>query len=353
MNTKYLSLFATVAVFSVLYAWAGFQFDNFFSMLVFTNLFTDNAFLVIIAIGMTFVILSGGIDLSVGSMVACVGISTAVMIEHLHFHPMLTFAIVLFAATLFGAFMGFLIDHYDLPPFIVTLAGMFFLRGLSFIISLESVPINHSFYDAVADFSIPLFDGGRLTVSALIMFAVVIGGIFLAHYTRFGRNIYAVGGSEHSALLLGVPVGRTKIGVYALNSFLAALGGIVFTFYTFSGYSLAAVGLELDAIAAVVIGGTLLTGGVGFVVGSLFGVLIQGVIQTIISFDGTLNSWWTKIFIGLLLFIFIGMQRLLSSGRVAQLVIKLNKRSQTKKSKPKHESISQVEKSNPKPVSLS
>jgi len=322
MNTKYLPLFATIAVFLLLYGWGGVQFENFFSMRVFTNLFTDNAFLVIIAIGMTFVIISGGIDLSVGSMVACVGISVAVMIENYNLHPFLAFAIILTSATLFGAFMGFLIEHYDLPPFIVTLAGMFFLRGLSFVISLESVPINHSFYDAIADFSIPLF-GGRLTASAVIMFGVLIGAIYLAHYTRFGRNIYALGGNENSALLLGVPVGRTKIGVYALNSFLAAVGGIVFTFYTFSGYSLAAMGLELDAIASVVIGGTLLTGGVGFVFGTIFGVLIQGVIQTIISFDGSLNSWWTKIFIGLLLFIFIAMQRLMSSGRAARFVSKL------------------------------
>lgn len=110
---------------------------------------------------------------------------------------------------------------------------------------------------------------------------------------------------------MGVPIARTTIGVYAFNSCLAALAGIVFSFYTFSGYSLAAVGVELDAIAAVVIGGTLLTGGYGYVVGTLFGVLIMGVVQTYISFDGTLSSWWTKIVIGVLLFCFIALQRIL------------------------------------------
>ncbi|MRI31669.1 sugar ABC transporter permease YjfF [Endozoicomonas sp. OPT23] len=297
-----------------LFGFGSAQFDSFFSMRVFTNLFTDNAFLAITAIGMTFVILSGGIDLSVGSMIACVGVATAVLIEHYQLHPLVVFPIILICATLFGSFMGFLIEKYDLPPFIVTLAGMFFLRGLSFVISIESIPITHSFYDSIADFYIPLPGNGSLTVSTLILLTVLAGAVYIAHYTRIGRNIYAVGGNEQSAALLGVPVGRTKLFVYSANSFLAALAGIVFTFYTFSGYSLAAMGLELDAIASVVIGGTLLSGGVGYVVGTIFGVLIQGVIQTIISFDGTLNSWWTKIFIGLLLFIFISLQRLISSG---------------------------------------
>ncbi|RKF17477.1 sugar ABC transporter permease YjfF [Alginatibacterium sediminis] len=316
MKTRYLPLIATIIVFVSLYLWGALQFDNFFSMRVFTNLFTDNAFLVITAIGMTFVILSGGIDLSVGSMIACVGVSVAVLIEHYQFHPILAFTIVLISAWMFGTFMGILIERYKLPPFIVTLAGMFFLRGLSFVISIESIPITHPFYDEIADFSIPVIGGGNLTASTVIMLIVLIIAVFLAHYTRFGRNVYAVGGNESSARLLGVPVSRTIINTYAFNSFLAALSGIVFSFYTFSGYSLAAMGLELDAIASVVIGGTLLTGGVGFVVGTVFGVLIQGVIQTIISFDGTLNSWWTKIFIGLLLFVFIAMQRLISSGHI-------------------------------------
>ncbi|MGY5449785.1 galactofuranose ABC transporter, permease protein YjfF [Agarivorans sp. MS3-6] len=326
MNIKYMPLMATIVVFISLYSLGSIQFDNFFSMRVFTNLFTDNAFLVITAIGMTFVILSGGIDLSVGSMIACVGVSVAVLIEHYNVHPIIAFTIILMLAWLFGGFMGLLIERYKLPPFIVTLAGMFFLRGLSFVISIESIPITHEFYDSIADFSIPIIGGGNLTVSSLIMFVVLAVAIYIAHYTRFGRNIYAIGGNEQSARLLGVPVAKTIINIYALNSLFAALGGIVFSFYTFSGYSLAAMGLELDAIASVVIGGTLLTGGVGFVAGTLFGVLIQGVIQTIISFDGTLNSWWTKIFIGLLLFVFIAMQRLLSSARMLRFLEKLKHR---------------------------
>jgi len=141
----------------------------------------------------------------------------------------------------------------------------------------------------------------------------VLLAVYLAHFTRFGRNTYAIGGSESSAVLMGLPVARTKMLVYAFSGFCSALGGVVFTFYMLSGYGLHAVGLELDAIAAVVIGGTLLTGGSGYVIGTFFGVLIQGVIQTIITFEGTLSSWWTKMVIGLLLFLFILLQRVFTA----------------------------------------
>jgi simple sugar transport system permease protein len=149
-----------------------------------------------------------------------------------------------------------------------------------------------------------------------VLFVVVLLlGIIVAHFTRFGRNIYALGGNDQAALLLGVPIGRTTILVYTLSSFLAALAGIVYALYTKSGYPRAAIGVELDAIAAVVVGGTLLTGGVGYVAGTFIGVMIQGVIQTYITFDGTLNSWWTKIIIGALLFVFIVLQKIFSGGK--------------------------------------
>ena len=132
-------------------------------------------------------------------------------------------------------------------------------------------------------------ESASLTVGALLALAMVGVGIYLAHFTPFGRTVYAIGGSEPSALLMGLPVARTTVLVYTFSGFCSALAGVVFTFYMLSGYGLHAVGLELDAIAAVVIGGTLLSGGVGYVVGTLFGVLILGIIQTLISFDGTLE----------------------------------------------------------------
>jgi simple sugar transport system permease protein len=151
--------------------------------------------------------------------------------------------------------------------------------------------------------------------STIICLLVLFAAIIIAHYTRFGGRVYAIGGDANSAALMGIPLAQTTIRIYAISAFLATLAGIVYSFYTFSGYSLAAVGVELDAIAAVVIGGTLLTGGYGYMFGTLIGVLIMGVVQTYISFDGTLSSWWTKIVIGLLLFCFIALQQLLVRGK--------------------------------------
>jgi simple sugar transport system permease protein len=209
----------------------------------------------------------------------------------------------------FGAAMGAVIHVFDMPPFIVTLAGMFLARGASFLMSTESTPISAPLYSTVSDFALRLPGGGRLTAIALIMLAVVAAGAVLLHFTRFGANVYALGGSRATTALMGIPVGSMTVRIYMLSSVLAGLAGIVFSFYTAAGYSLSAVGVELDSIAAVVIGGTLLTGGQGSVVGTLLGVLIQGLIQTYINFDGTLSSWWTKIVTGVLLFAFIALQQ--------------------------------------------
>jgi simple sugar transport system permease protein len=191
---------------------------------------------------------------------------------------------------------------------------MFLARGLASVLTQDSVPIDHEFYDWISRLTIVLPGKGRLSFIGLLMVTVFIAGIIVAHRTRFGSYIYALGGNALSASLLGLPAARTTIGIYALSSALAALSGIVFSIYTKAGYPLAAVGVELDAIAAVVIGGTLLTGGYGFMLGTFFGVMIQGMIQTYIVFDGTLSSWWTKIVIGGLLFVFIVLQRVLVSA---------------------------------------
>jgi simple sugar transport system permease protein len=258
---------------------------------------------------MTFVIISGGIDLSIGSVIAFTGVFLAVILQNTSIHPLLAFAIVLVITTAFGGIMGAIIHYLEMPAFIVTLAGMFLARGMAFVLSIDSIPIDHEYYSTLTSLYYRLPGGGRLTLIGGIMLLVFAVGIFIAQRTRFGTNVYALGGGTQTARLMGVPVGRTTIQIYALSGFLAGLSGIVFSLYTSAGYSLAAVGVELDAIAAVVIGGTLLTGGAGFVAGTLIGILIQGLIQTYITFDGTLSSWWTKILIGLLLFAFILMQK--------------------------------------------
>ncbi|MCL1089661.1 sugar ABC transporter permease YjfF [Shewanella profunda] len=316
MSKRFIPLWITASLLLVMFLIGSLQFEGFASARVVTNLFRDNAFLLITALGMTLVIISGGIDLSVGSVIALSGVLSSVLITQYQWHPLLAFALILPLGTLFGALMGTIIHVYKLQPFIVTLAGMFLARGIATTVSEESIAIDHPFYDAIADLSIALPGHGSLDVSSLIfiLFFAIIA--IMMHYSRFGTNVYALGGNAQSAELMGVSIAKTTISIYALSSFLATLAGIIFTFYTFSGYALGAVGVELDAIAAVVIGGTLLTGGSGFVLGTVLGVFLMGVIQTYITFDGTLSSWWTKIVIGLLLFFFIVLQKLLN-GRKA------------------------------------
>lgn len=309
IHTRNLPFVTTLGIFVIAYALCILQFPNMLSTRVIGNLLTDNAFLGIAAVGMTFVILSGGIDLSIGSVIAFTSVFVAVMVGSLGVHPLAAFTAVLVISTLFGSLMGAMIRYLGIPPFVVTLAGMFLARGAAYLISTESVPISHEVIDAIQGFYFRFPGGGRLTALAMLMLLVFVVGAFIAGRTRFGANVYAIGGSEQSAELMGVPVGPTTIGIYALSGFLSGLSGIAYTLYTSSGYSLATVGVELDAIAAVVIGGTLLTGGVGLVAGTFVGILIQGLIQTYIVFDGTLSSWWTKIVIGILLFIFIVLQR--------------------------------------------
>jgi simple sugar transport system permease protein len=311
MKARFLPLAATLLIFLFAYAACVLQYPNMLSTRVVGNLLTDNAFLGIAAVGMTFVILSGGIDLSIGSVIAFTGVFLAVVLESTALHPLAAFVLALSITTAFGAAMGAIIHYLQMPAFIVTLAGMFLARGMAYVLSVESVPITHDFYDLLQGLYYRMPGGGRLTLIGGLMVLVFLVGMVLAHRTRFGTNVYALGGGVQAARLMGVPVARTTIAIYALSGFLAGLSGIVFSLYTSAGYSLAAVGVELDAIAAVVIGGTLLTGGAGFVAGSLVGILIMGLIQTYIIFDGTLSSWWTKIVIGLLLFTFILLQKAL------------------------------------------
>jgi galactofuranose transport system permease protein len=291
------------------------MYPSFFKPQVTLNLIIDNAYLGVVAVGMTFVILSGGIDLSVGSIVGCTTIVVATLVENRHMHPVVAIVIVLAGGVIVGGLMGSLIHFFELPPFLVTLGGLFFFRGLALYISRESIGINHPAYDWLSSFEITMGGTMALPLSAIVFLVVLAIAIYISFFTRFGRNVYAIGGNESSALLMGLPVGRTKIGIYALSGLCSALGGVLLTMFKLSGDATSAVALELDAIAAVVVGGTLLTGGVGYVAGTFLGILIFGIIQTAITFDGRLSSWWTKIVVGLLLLAFILLQKLLQFGK--------------------------------------
>ncbi|MGN9911591.1 galactofuranose ABC transporter, permease protein YjfF [Phytohabitans sp. LJ34] len=307
---KYLPLYATLALLALMYGSGVVQYEAFSDPQVVLNVFIDNGFLLVVAVGMTFVILTGGIDLSVGSVVALTTMVSAALLEQAHWPALVVLPIALLIGPTLGFAMGCIIHYFEIQPFIVTLAGMFLARGLCYTIGTESIRINDPFWTKMAD-SIHIGEY-RISPSVIIALVVVLVAAYVLAFTRFGRNTYAIGGNPRSAHLMGLPIARTRIGVYTISGFCSALGGVLFTFYLPSGNSLHAVGMELDAIAAVVIGGTLLTGGTGFVLGTVLGVLVLGLIQTLITFDGRLSSWWTKIVIGALLFAFILLQRLIT-----------------------------------------
>jgi simple sugar transport system permease protein len=188
--------------------------------------------------------------------------------------------------------------------------GLFFARGMAYIISLTSVSIKNPIYMKIAltPIYIPFFSKTYIYATTLVAPIMLLIAIYISFFTRFGRTLYAIGSNEQSAVLMGLPVRRTKIMVYAFSGLCSALGGIVFSMSLLAGYGQFASGMELDSIAAVVIGGTSLVGGMGNVIGTLFGVLIHGTIVSILQFNGTLSSWWTRIGVGLLTLIAIGIQ---------------------------------------------
>jgi len=310
-DRRHIPVLATLALLALMYGLGVANYDNFSDTQVLLNVFVDNAFLLVVAAGMTFVILTGGIDLSVGAVVALTTVVAATLLND-GWPAALVLPLVLLIGTTLGLGMGLVIHYFKVEPFIATLAGMFLARGLSLLINRNSIPITDPFWTAMAQERIRFGPGIFISTSVVIALVVVLAGAFVLAYTRFGRTVYAIGGNADSALLMGLPVGRTRIAVYTISGFLSALGGVLLSFYMLSGYSLHAQGMELDAIAAVVIGGVILTGGSGYLFGTVLGVLVLGLIQTILTFQGTLSSWWTRIVVGILLFAFIVLQRLVT-----------------------------------------
>ncbi len=321
LDSNTFLLFITITLFILMYGTGIliFKNKNFGNLQVFLNLFISNAGLIVAAVGMTIVLITGGIDISIGSVVAMTCMLLAWMMEKKGIGAITAIFIVLVTGIVFGLVQGWLIAYLNIQPFIVTLAGMFFARGMTAMISTEMITIKNETFLAMSKAKIYLPFGGTVNRKGILIQpylypSVVIGLLVLVlvylllKYTRFGRSIYAVGGNEQSALLMGLNVKKTKLKVYIINGFLAALAGFVFCLNTSGGFVEQAKGFEMEAIASAVIGGTLLTGGVGNVIGSLFGVLIKGTIETFITFQGTLSSWWTKIVIAALLCFFIVLQ---------------------------------------------
>jgi len=330
MNPKYIMIYATIGIFLIMYIFGAISYGDvgFTTLRTFTTLFVDNAYYGISAVGMTMVLITGGIDLSVGAVASLTGMFIAYGTSVLGIHPLICILFSLIVGVGLGLLMGWVIHRLNVPPFITTLTGMFLARGVCSLISRESIEIKHKMFDDLAGWKVyfvHLQDGEwvRIRPSAYINFNVILFivvlliGMYILQRTRFGRNVYAIGGNEQSAKLMGLPVGRTKILVYGFNGLCSVLAGVTYALYVKSGWNLSLQGAELDVITCAVIGGTLLTGGVGYMIGTLFGVLLKAMIPSLITFNGNLLSWWGKIATGLLLLLFITIQKIVlgASGR--------------------------------------
>jgi galactofuranose transport system permease protein len=313
---KHGPLLTTITIFILAYVIGAQMYPAMQKPQAFFNLFINNGSLLIVGIGMTFVMLTGGIDLSVGGVLALTTAASAALLKG-GVSPAVVMPLMLIMGTALGCVLGSIVHFFKVQPFIVTLMGLFLARGLAYIISLTSVSINDGFYKylALTQVPIPFVAKTYVYIPSLVGPLLLLVAIYVTFFTRFGRTIYAIGNNEQSARLMGFPVGRTKILVYSFSGFCSALAGIVFSISLLAGYGQFATGMELDTIASVVMGGTLLTGGVGNVTGTLFGVLIEGTIISILQYNGTLSSWWTRIGVGILTLIFIGIQSLFYARR--------------------------------------
>ncbi len=308
-HDRRLPVVVTATLFAAMFGYGSYRYS--FDDQVGPNLLVNNGYLVIAAVGATFVIIGGGIDLSIGSVIGFSGMLFAELVMVRHTPVALAALVVLAVCSTGGALIGCMIHFFKVQPFIASLTGLFLYRGLSLVLSKAAISVKSPIVDSLAQYHLPLINDTFLSTGAIIALAVAAIAGYVLHFTPFGRRVYAIGGNEQSALLMGLPVGRTKILLYAVSGCCSALAGLVFVLYIQSGDPLHGIGMELDAIAAVVIGGTLLTGGSGYVLGSVLGVLVLGLIKTMISDEGTLSSWWIKIFTGALVLVFILMQRVI------------------------------------------
>jgi simple sugar transport system permease protein len=309
---RYGAQLLAFAVFLLIYFVGGQLYPAMQKPQVFFNFFINDASLLLVSIGMTLVILTGGIDLSVGGVIALTSTASAAMLRA-GVSPYVVMPLMIVLGIALGTLLGWIIQVLKVQPFIATLMGLYLARGLAYIISLTSVTIKDKLYMklALTPIYIPFMQKVYVYLPTLVGPIMLLVAIYLAFFTRFGRTVYAIGSNEQSALLMGLPVPRTKVLVYAFSGLCSALAGIVFSISLLAGYGQFATGMELDSIASVVIGGTALTGGVGNVIGTLFGVLIHSSIVSILQFNGTLSSWWTRIGVGVLTLVAIGIQSVL------------------------------------------
>ena len=327
-------LMITLALFVLLYGAGCLMYaDKEFGRLQnFLNVMINNAGLIIVACGVTCVMLTGGIDISVGSVVAMTCMFMSVGLAEWGMSSGALIALILLIGVVFGAVQGFCIAYLEIQPFIVTMAGLFFARGMTAVISTQQVSVPfESWFGQLSQIKceIPFGIGAYLNkkgvlvtpyvrITVVIALIVALITFLMLRYTKFGRSLYAVGGNQQSAALMGLNVKKTRMLSHVLCSFYATLGGLCFCLNTMCGTPTQATGLEMDAISSAVIGGTLLTGGVGNVVGTLFGVLINGTISSLVKFNGKLVASWANIITAVLLCFFILLQAIFAKIKERQ-----------------------------------
>lgn len=327
LNQNSVLVAITILLFVLMYIIGCIMYSGkgFTHLQTFINILINNAGLICVACGMTCVMISGGIDISVGSLIALDCMIISVGLARWGWTTGQLIILVLGIGIVFGLVQGYLVGYMKLQPFIVTMAGMFFARGMTAIICTDQVSVpTDSAFSKWGNTKLMLSFGGYmnkkgimvmpfLRIGVIIALLVVVFVFLLLKFTKFGRNLYAVGGNQVSAQMMGLNVNKTRMGAYVLSSVLCTIGGICFCLNTMSGSVQQAKGLEMDAIASAVIGGTLLTGGVGNVIGTFFGVLINGTISTLVKTNGKLLSSWSSIATAALLCFFIVFQSILGN----------------------------------------
>lgn len=329
-NTSLL-LTITICTFVAMYVFAMIVWGGgFLNPQQFFNIFNNNAYLIIISCGLTLVMISGGIDISVGGQIALITMTTVCMMENKGSSVFGAFIVAIAIGLAFGIVQGFFVSYLKIQPFIVTLAGMFFAKGMTTIVSVNPVTVkaNETFLkikDAYLNLPIGTyarngnFIPSYLEIGAIVAIVIVLIMWAVLKWTRIGRNFYAIGGNSESALMLGINVQRTRFMAYVICGLLAGLAGFVYLLHTGAGNASNADGAEMEAIASSIIGGTLLTGGVGSVIGTLFGVMSLKTINTIVIASGLTQPWWQKITTGLMLCFFILLQSVILSARKKKL----------------------------------
>lgn len=312
-NPSVLPTIASVVIFAGMVVYGEVAYGRIVQASTLSNLLINNAHLIVLAVALTFVIITGGIDLSVGAIIALSSVA-GVMLANAGWNAIAVVIAMIGIGTVFGVISGVLIRYFNVQPFIATLAMMFLGRGLAALLSTKPERLGEESPIRWLGQQLKVIDGPKvndlvITPAVVIAVLVVVAAFFVLHRTRTGRTVYAIGGSESSALLMGLAVPRTKVLVYVISGSLAGLAAVLYTARLGTAQNITGIGWELDAIAAAVIGGTVLTGAYGYVLGSVVGALVLGLMNVLITRDGGIPPEMTTIITGGILLVFVLLQR--------------------------------------------